>query len=91
VLDLGCGTGIPISKILMDEGMRVYGIDASPTIVRAFRENFPTTSVACESIEDSFFFNRTFDAIIAWGVFFLLSQTAQERLIPKVADALSKG
>jgi 2-polyprenyl-3-methyl-5-hydroxy-6-metoxy-1,4-benzoquinol methylase len=34
VLDLGCGTGIPNSKILIDEGMTVYGIDASPTMVR---------------------------------------------------------
>jgi SAM-dependent methyltransferase len=91
VLDLGCGTGIPISKILMDEGMRVYGIDASPTMVKAFQENFPATCVACESIEDSFFFNRTFDAIIAWGVFFLLSPTAQARLISKAAAALPKG
>lgn len=91
VLDLGCGTGIPISKILMDEGMRVYGIDASSTMIKAFQENFPTTIVACESIEDSCFFNRTFDAIIAWGVFFLLSQTAQAKLIQKVAAALPPG
>jgi SAM-dependent methyltransferase len=91
VLDLGCGTGIPISKILMDEGMIVYGIDASPTMVKTFRQNFPNTSVACESIEDSLFFNRTFDAIIAWGLFFLLSETAQAILILKAANALPTG
>jgi 2-polyprenyl-3-methyl-5-hydroxy-6-metoxy-1,4-benzoquinol methylase len=91
VLDLGCGTGIPISKILMDEGMSVYGIDASPTMIKAFQENFPTTSVTCEPIEDSFFFNRTFDAIITWGVFFLLSQTAQAKLIQKIAATLPPG
>jgi SAM-dependent methyltransferase len=91
VLDLGCGTGIPVSKILIDEGMTVYGIDASPTLVRAFRQNFPNTSVICESIEDSLFFNRKFDAIIAWGLFFLLSETAQATLIPKAADALHTG
>ena len=40
VLDLGCGTGIPISKMLIDEGMTVYGVDASPTMVKVFPTEF---------------------------------------------------
>jgi 2-polyprenyl-3-methyl-5-hydroxy-6-metoxy-1,4-benzoquinol methylase len=56
VLDLGCGTGIPVSKIFIDQGMTVYGIDASPTMVEAFKKNFPNTIIACEGVEDSFFF-----------------------------------
>src|SRR5687767_13416223 len=77
VLDLGCGTGIPISKVLMDADMNIHGIDASPTMVETFRKNFPTTPVACEAVEDSLFFNRTFDVIIAWGLIFLLPERTQ--------------
>lgn len=91
VLDLGCGTGIPISKVLADEGLTVYGIDASPTLIKAFRQNFPTAPVACESAEDSLFFNRKFNAIIAWGLIFLLSKDAQAKVIEKSADALQSG
>ncbi|WP_370469302.1 class I SAM-dependent methyltransferase [Nibrella viscosa] len=53
VLDLGCGTGIPISSMLMEEGMTVYGLDASPTMVKAYRQNFPTAPVVCEAAEES--------------------------------------
>jgi len=90
-LDLGCGTGIPMSKVLVDEGMQVYGIDASPSMVRAFRQNFPNNPVACEAAEESSFFNRQFDAIIAWGLLFLLPLDAQETIIQKAAGALEMG
>ena len=91
VLDLGCGTGIPVSKILMEAGMTVYGIDASPSMVKAFQQNFPNSPVACEAAEDSLFFNRTFDAIISWGLLFLLPTETQEILIQKVAKTLQPG
>jgi len=88
VLDLGCGTGIPISKVLIDEGMTVYGIDASATLIEAFRENFPQAPAACEPVEDSTFFNRRFDAVISWGLIFLLPKDAQAVVIHKVAEVL---
>lgn len=91
VLDIGCGTGLPISKALLDEGLNVYGIDASASMVQIFRQNFPDCPVACEAAEDSSFFNRTFDATIAWGLLFLLPEQAQKILIQKMANALCAG
>jgi SAM-dependent methyltransferase len=88
VLDLGCGTGIPVSKILIEAGMKVYGIDASPSMVAAFQANFPNRIIACEAVEDSTFFNLKFDAIIAWGLIFLISEEVQIKLIGKAAAAL---
>lgn len=91
ILDLGCGTGIPISKVLIAEGMTVYGIDASTTLINEFRQNFPKAPAACEPVEDSLFFNRKFDAIISWGLVFLLSKDAQAKVIQKAAGALRTG
>lgn len=91
VLDVGCGAGDPISKVLVDEGLEVYGMDASPHMVQAFRHNFPDCPVACEAVEDSSFFNRQFDAIIAWGLLFLLPPATQEVAIQKMALALRSG
>jgi 2-polyprenyl-3-methyl-5-hydroxy-6-metoxy-1,4-benzoquinol methylase len=91
VLDMGCGAGDPISKALVNEGLIVYGIDASPSMVQIFRQNFPNIPVACEAAEDSSFFNRQFDAIIAWGLIFLLPEKTQEVVIPKMANALYTG
>lgn len=91
VLDLGCGTGIPISKVLIDEGMNVHGVDGSQTMVRSFKQNFPNSPVACEAVEDSLFFNRKFDAIIAWGLLFLLQEETQAAIIKKAGIALGTG
>jgi cyclopropane fatty-acyl-phospholipid synthase-like methyltransferase len=90
VLDLGCGTGIPVSKILVEHGMTVYGVDASPSMAMAFQENFPNMKIACEAVEDSSFFSLQFDAIIAWGLMFLIPEEAQILLIRKAALALKQ-
>jgi len=90
VLDVGCGAGVPISQALIEEGCVVYGIDPSPTMVAAFRERLRGV-VACEALEDSMFFNRSFDGVLAWGVMFLLDSGSQRLLIAKAARALLPG
>jgi len=89
VIDLGCGPGFPITEVLLTEGLNVYAIDASASFVEAFRRNLPEIPVACEAVEDSTFFERTFDAVIAWGLMFLLPAEEQRRLIQRVADILA--
>jgi SAM-dependent methyltransferase len=91
ILDLGCGCGVPISQVLMHDGFVIYGVDASPTLVAAFRNRFPDAVVACEAVERSDFFGRVFDGAIAVGLMFLLSAEAQRDLIRRVALALNPG
>jgi 2-polyprenyl-3-methyl-5-hydroxy-6-metoxy-1,4-benzoquinol methylase len=73
------------------EGLNVYAIDASPSFVEAFRRNLPGIPVKCEAVEDSTFFDRTFDGVLAWGLIFLLSVKEQRRLIQRAADMLAPG
>lgn len=91
VLDVGCGHGIPISEALIDEGFAVHGIDASPSLIAAFSYLFPNVPVECSAIEDSQFFGRKFDGVIAWGLMFLLAPDIQATLIHKVASVLKPG
>jgi cyclopropane fatty-acyl-phospholipid synthase-like methyltransferase len=88
VIDLGCGSGLPITKVLVSEGLNVYGIDASPSMVEAFRHNLPEIPVACEAVQDSSFFHQMFDSVVAWGLIFLLLPEEQRDLIQRVADVL---
>jgi SAM-dependent methyltransferase len=88
VLDLGCGSGFPITRVLIDAGLRVSAVDASPTLVAAFRHNFPNIPVACETVEESTFFGRTFDATLAWGLWFLLPVAVQQELPQRLATIL---
>jgi SAM-dependent methyltransferase len=91
ILDLGCGHGVPTSETLIDRGFAVHGVDASPTLLAAFRQRFPNAPAECCAAEDSAFFHRTFDAAIAWGLLFLLPAETQPILIRKVARALNPG
>lgn len=91
VIDLGCGPGFPITKVLVAEGLNVYAVDASPSLVAAFRRNLPGIPVACEAVQNSMFFDRTFDAVLAWGLMFLLPAEEQRRLIQRVAEILVPG
>jgi SAM-dependent methyltransferase len=91
ILDLGCGHGVPISMALINDGFVIYGVDASPSLTAGFRRRFPHAHVACEAVEDSPFFGRTFDGIVAVGLIFLLPAEVQGDLIRKVARALNSG
>jgi SAM-dependent methyltransferase len=91
VLDLGCGNGFPISQALVDEGLTVYGVDASPSMIADFKKRFPDAPAECQPVEDSEFFGREFDGVMAWGLMFLLPLDVQEKLIAKVPRALKSG
>jgi SAM-dependent methyltransferase len=91
VLELGSGSGIPITEVLIDEGLRVHAIDAAPSFVAAFKRRFPEVPVVNEAVEDSPFFDRRFDAVLSWGLMFLLERPAQEALIGKIGTVLSPG
>lgn len=91
VLDLGCGSGAPISEALLEEGCEVFGVDASPTLVAAFQRRFPQAQVVCESVEESRFFDRTYDGVVAVGLLFLLAPAMQRSVIHRVSAALKPG
>jgi SAM-dependent methyltransferase len=90
VLELGCGDGV-ISEVLVEAGLTLYGVDASPTLLRSFRERFPLAKTECAAAEESSYFERTFDGVIAVGLIFLLPEDAQRIVLVKVANALAAG
>ena len=91
ILDLGCGFGVPISQGLINDGFMIYGVDASSSLITECCRRFPDVHVACEAVEDSRFFDRTFDGVIAMGLLFLMSEDSQRDLIRRVRLALNSG
>jgi SAM-dependent methyltransferase len=91
VLDLGSGPGEPSTRILREAGLETYSVDASPTMVAAFRARFPGVPIERNTVEASDFFDRTFEGVLAWGLLFLLEPAAQAVAIEKVANALRPG
>lgn len=91
VLDVGCGSGAPISAALVEDGFRIFGVDASPVLVAEFRRRFPFAEVACEPAETSSLFQREFKGAVAIGLLFLLPAEDQRQVIERVARALEPG
>lgn len=91
VLDVGTGSGEPLTAALIEEGLDASAVDASPTMVAAFRRRFPGVEVACEPAERSRFFDRTFDGALAIGLVFLLPAKSQREVIRRMAAALKPG
>lgn len=88
IIDIGCGSGVPVAQALASEGYEVFGIDASPSLAAAFERNLPGCPVRCEAMQETDFFGLTFDAAVAIGLLFLLDPDDRKRLITKVAGAL---
>ncbi|MET3725480.1 class I SAM-dependent methyltransferase [Sphingomonas trueperi] len=91
VLDIGCGTGVPIGTCLAAQGFALFGIDPAPRMIAAFRANLPEATAACEPAETSRFFDRRFDGVVAIGMLFLLPEAAQAAVIGRVARVLHPG
>jgi SAM-dependent methyltransferase len=91
IIDLGCGPGFPITAVLVEEGLDVFAVDAAPSFVEAFQRNLPGIPILCEAVTESKLFDRTFGAVLAWGLIFLLPVEEQHRLIHKFAEILTPG
>ncbi|RYZ43884.1 MAG: class I SAM-dependent methyltransferase [Myxococcaceae bacterium] len=91
VLDVGCGTGLPLTRVLLEHGCHVMGVDSSRELLTRFQANFPHVRVLCALIQSCELQARTFDAAIAWGVLFHLRHEEQEQAIARIASALKPG
>jgi SAM-dependent methyltransferase len=91
VLEIGCGNGIPITRTLLDKGLKIYAVDASPKMVSAFRKNFPDTPVVCQAAEQMHSIDQRFDAAIAWGLMFLLTPEKQMTVFQNISNCLNQG
>jgi len=57
-------------------------------LIAAYQRRFPHAQAACEPVEESGFFGRTYDGVVAVGLLFLLEPEVQQTVIRRVAAAL---
>jgi len=87
LLELGCGHGV-VSQILLEAGVKLSVVDASPTLLREFHDRFPDVEVECSTAQKSELLSRKYDGVVAWGLIFLLAETDQRLVLRRAADAL---
>ncbi len=81
VLDVGCGTGEPIARYLIEKGCELTGVDAAPAMTALCAERFPAMTWITADMR-SLALGRRFAAIVAWDSFFHLTHDAQRAMFP---------
>lgn len=90
VLDLGCGSGEPIARYLIEQGRRVTGIDAAPGLIDLCRSRFPEHDWRVADMR-GLDLGRTFDGVIAWHSAFHLRPPDQRGMFAVYARHLAPG
>jgi SAM-dependent methyltransferase len=81
VLDIGCGSGEPIARYLIEQGCTVTGVDSAPELIAVCETGQPSQTWHVADMR-SLSLGRLFDGIIAWDSFFHLSPDDQRRMFP---------
>jgi trans-aconitate methyltransferase len=81
VLDLGCGSGEPIARYLIEHKCAVTAVDSAPEMIALFQKNFPGQSAQVADMR-TLSLGARFNGILAWNSFFHLSHEHQRRMFP---------
>ena len=81
ILDIGCGSGEPIARYLIDRKFTVEGVDSSPTLVSVCRERFPKQYWHVADMR-TLELRREFHGLLAWDSLFHLSHDDQRSMFP---------
>lgn len=90
VLDLGCGSGDPIARHLLERGCTVTGVDGAAVMAELFRENLPGAAIVHSDMRH-LALGRTFDGILAWDSLFHLSAADQRAMVPVLGRHAAPG
>lgn len=89
IIEIACGGGYPVTQELSKFELNLWAIDSSETLLAEFKKRFPDVQTKCERVQESNFFDKTFDAAIAIGLIFLLPEPEQEELIKRISNILN--
>ena len=90
VLDIGCGSGEPIARYLIELGLEVTGVDSSPSMIELCRERFPDSEWLVADMR-KLDLSRRFDGVLAWDSFFHLGMDAQREMFALFASHAQPG
>lgn len=85
VLDIGCGSGEPIARHLIEQGCSVTGVDSSPEMAAMFAASFQSEVVIVADMRQ-LELGRRYDGLLAWDSFFHLNFDDQRGMFPIFAQ-----
>lgn len=91
VLDLGCGSGVPVARTLAAAGYRVTGIDISEVQIRRARERVPQAQFLHADAATAAFEPASFDAVVSFYALIHVPLAEQPPLLRNIAEWLRPG
>jgi SAM-dependent methyltransferase len=91
VLDLGCGSGLPVARDLTAAGCHVTGVDISEVQIRRARELVPAGEFLQADISSVDFDSESFDAVVSFFALIHLPLDDQLPLLRRIAGWLRPG
>jgi len=90
ILDVGCGSGSPIARHLLDRGYRITGVDASREMLRLARTNCPEAQLIHKEMTELDPPDR-YEGIVAWDSLFHVPREHHGRLFQSFHRWLAPG
>jgi len=90
VLELGCATGVPVTRALADD-YRVTGVDISPRHIKLAQRNVPNASLVLGDMTTLEFPAASFDAVLAFYAITHIPREEHPALFAKVEGWLRPG
>jgi cyclopropane fatty-acyl-phospholipid synthase-like methyltransferase len=87
VLDLGCGTGEPVAKYVVERGFRVTGVDESAEMLKFARQTIPEAALIHADMVTVALVD-TFDAAVALDSMFHVERKHHAAIYRKLATSL---
>lgn len=91
VLDLGCGNGIPVAKLLSEAGFAVTGVDISPVQIARAQAALPNAHFVCADMSELIFPPQTFTAIVSLYAIIHVPIAEQPALLANIYRWLQPG
>ncbi|MEV6283703.1 methyltransferase domain-containing protein [Kribbella sp. NPDC051770] len=91
VLDIGCGSGLPLARELAAAGHAVTGVDISEVQIRRARELVPAAEFIQADAASLDFAAASYDAVVSFYALIHLPLDEQQLLLAKIARWLRPG
>jgi SAM-dependent methyltransferase len=91
VLDVGCGTGLPTARQLVDGGCQVTGVDISPAMLALARRNVPQARFVQMNATELGSLPGGYAAAVAFFSLLNLPRAVFPRILSLIHDALAPG
>ena len=88
VLDLGCGAGVPATKLMTDKGFDVLGLDISAVQIERARRLVPTATFQQADMVTWEHEPASFDAVVSFYALIHVPLEDQRDLLPKIRSWL---